>query len=299
MKSLESLLVKTSRTFSLAITLLPPTLRHQVTVAYLLFRIADSLEDCVQWTPAAGMQALEDLSRAVEESDLARIDALAERWTGHPPVSHAGYRELLSQSRFVCEQLEALPPPAREVIRQHLIRTARGMAEFLATTPPSGARQLGSLEELRKYCYVVAGVVGEMLTELALLHDPRLTSVIDDLRARAPLFGEGLQLVNIVKDRRDDAGEGRSYLPPGVAIADVFALARADLDAAQAYTTDLERAGAADLRKFHLLLVRLARGTLNRVEQGGPGAKLSRSEVMSILAGCDPTVVDQLGLASV
>ena len=47
---LQDLLVKTSRTFALAIPQLPqPTLR-EVTIAYLLFRIADTFEDAgVLW----------------------------------------------------------------------------------------------------------------------------------------------------------------------------------------------------------------------------------------------------------
>ncbi len=42
---LEELLIKTSRTFALSIPLLPEPTRREVTVAYLLFRIADTLED--------------------------------------------------------------------------------------------------------------------------------------------------------------------------------------------------------------------------------------------------------------
>lgn len=298
MKSLESLLVKTSRTFSLAITLLPPTLRHQVTVAYLLFRIADTLEDCALWPAKTGVEALNDFARAIEAGDLDRIELLGRRWAARPPVEHAGYLELLREARFVCERLETLPTPAREVIRTHLLRTTRGMADFVAASVATGSLQLASLDELQRYCYVVAGVVGEMLTELALLHAPQLASVGDQLRERAARFGEGLQLVNIVKDRRDDASERRSYVPVGVPIGDVYALARADLDAATEYTAAIELGGAPELRTFHLLLVRLARATLDRVEQAGAGAKLTRSEVLAILAGCDPTAVDELGLAS-
>jgi farnesyl-diphosphate farnesyltransferase len=298
MKSLETLLIKTSRTFSLAITLLPPSLRHQVTVAYLLFRIADTLEDCALWPARMGVEALEDFARAIEAGDLAQIELLARRWTARPPVDHAGYVELLREARFVCERLEVLPPPAREVIRAHLLRTTRGMADFVAASEATGSVQLESLEDLSRYCYVVAGVVGEMLTELALLHAPQLASVEDELRSRAARFGEALQLVNIVKDRQDDAGENRRYLPQAVPIAEVFALARADLAAAAEYAAAIERGGAVELRTFHLLLVRLAQATLARVEQGGAGAKLTRVEVLQILASCDPGAADELGLAS-
>ncbi len=40
---LDTLLAETSRTFALAIPLLPEPTRHEVGVAYLLFRVADTL----------------------------------------------------------------------------------------------------------------------------------------------------------------------------------------------------------------------------------------------------------------
>ena len=55
-----------------------------------------------------------------------------------------------------------------------------------------------------------------MLTELYLLDRPELAASAEQLRERAASFGEGLQLVNILKDAPSDAQEGRVYLPPGV-----------------------------------------------------------------------------------
>ena len=42
---MDHLLEKTSRTFALTVPLLPEPTRCEVTVAYLLFRVADTLED--------------------------------------------------------------------------------------------------------------------------------------------------------------------------------------------------------------------------------------------------------------
>jgi farnesyl-diphosphate farnesyltransferase len=105
------------------------------------------------------------------------------------------------------------------------------------------------------------------------------------LRANARDFGEGLQLVNILKDASADSLEGRRYLPPGVDQAEVFALARADLRSAAAYVLELQGANApSGLVAFTALPVRLARATLDRVEAMGPGAKLSRPEVRQALS---------------
>jgi farnesyl-diphosphate farnesyltransferase len=133
---------------------------------------------------------------------------------------------------------------------------------------------------------VVAGIVGEMLTELFVLGRSSLDSVAPYLKQRAARFGEALQLVNILKDRADDAREGRSYLPQGVDPAEVFDLARRDLAASAEYVHALQRAGAPrGLVEFTALPVLLARATLDRVEGSGPGAKLSRPEVAAIVEG--------------
>ncbi|MYK68472.1 MAG: hypothetical protein F4020_02595 [Gammaproteobacteria bacterium] len=45
MQSLQELLVASSRTFAVGIRILPEPLRTEVTVAYLLLRVSDYLED--------------------------------------------------------------------------------------------------------------------------------------------------------------------------------------------------------------------------------------------------------------
>ena len=52
MADLETLLIATSRTFALAIPLLPEPLRREVTLSYLLFRVADTFEDAASWPRA-------------------------------------------------------------------------------------------------------------------------------------------------------------------------------------------------------------------------------------------------------
>src|SRR5688572_11639028 len=53
------LLERTSRTFALAIPLLPPKLARSVGAAYLLFRIADTLEDATKWDRERRLRGLD------------------------------------------------------------------------------------------------------------------------------------------------------------------------------------------------------------------------------------------------
>ncbi|MFT3765378.1 MAG: squalene/phytoene synthase family protein [Minicystis sp.] len=279
----EEHLARTSRTFALAVPELEPRLCHAVGVAYLLFRVADTLEDAALWSAGARVEALADFVALLDDPDPARAAALASKFHAARPVDHEGYLDLLAALPRLMAELGTIEPAARAVITAHVARTARGMAEITASAA-RGDIDLHTLGEVRHYCYVVAGIVGEMLTELFLLDQPQLARCAATLRADAPRFGEGLQLVNILKDARDDAREGRRFLPEGVSLGEVRALARDDLRAATRYTEVLQSAGASrGIVMFAAMPIVLAYATLAAVELHGPGAKVSRPELFALL----------------
>ena len=279
MASLEDLLEKTSRTFALSIPVLPEPTRREVMIAYLLFRIADTFEDASHWAPPRRIAALAEFRELLAAPDPEKARRLADGWNAGGVSPHAGYRELIAETPFVLDAFFALSPPAVAAIRSHVARSAEGMARSVGRTGGAGLA-LADLADLRAYCYVVAGIVGEMLTELFLLDRPGLAGSAAFLRERAATFGEALQLVNILKDSATDASEGRRYLPAGVAPSEVFALARRDLDVAARYIGALQAASAPrGLVEFTALPVLLARASLDRIEAKGPGSKVSRPEV--------------------
>src|SRR3569623_1016439 len=221
--ALQALLQKTSRTFALTIPMLPQPLRTESGVAYLLFRTIDTFEDATAWPPAERQKALRDFVALMDEGtpdDAAR--AVAENWLRHPPIDHDGYRELLGETSRVLGWYRRLSPPARAQMRTHVERSAQGMSRFVDRTDGSGLLRLETMADLHDYCYVVAGIVGELLPVLFVLGDGHLDGVAGALRARAIAFGEGLQLVNILKDAGAAAVEGRTYLPGQVPLAAVI-----------------------------------------------------------------------------
>jgi farnesyl-diphosphate farnesyltransferase len=158
------------------------------------------------------------------------------------------------------------------------------MRQTLASAGPDGELRFRALDDLRAYCYVVAGIVGEMLTSLFLHYAPSLSAVKAELVMNEAAFGEGLQLVNILKDENADADAGRAYLPPDVPRSTVIDLARDDLRRAERYIDGLRRGGApAGILAFTGFPARLAEAALLRIEQSGPGAKVPREEVAAIL----------------
>jgi farnesyl-diphosphate farnesyltransferase len=281
---LEQLLIASSRTFALAIPLLPEPTRREVTISYLLFRIADTFEDASAWPRALRIAALERFIQLLEAPDREEIAAVAALWAEEVPVDQPGYRELLAAVPFVFDSFLALAPEAVALIREHTVRTAHGMAGFVARTGDDGELRLRDIADLQAYCYTVAGIVGELLTELFILGRPAVAAVAPALRERARAFGEGLQLVNILKDSASDATQGRRYLPEGTDRAAVLELARRDLQQGAEYALTLQTAGAErGLVAFNALPVRLAHATLVQVENAGPGSKINRSQVYAIV----------------
>ena len=66
--------------------------------------------------------------------------------------------------------------------------------------------QIEDLEALSRYCYQVAGSVGEMMSPLLNVTSPEATQFAIDL-------GLGMQITNICRDVLEDAERGRVYLP--------------------------------------------------------------------------------------
>jgi farnesyl-diphosphate farnesyltransferase len=288
---LLDLLQLTSRTFALTIPLLPEPISTEVGVAYLLFRIIDTFEDATRWPADRRRAALEEFIGLLDDAplDAPQIGnaaaAATERWLADPPVEHAGYLQLLGAAPRVLDWCQRLAPAARQQMRRDVTRSAEGMIAFIGRTDGQGVLQLETLADLRAYCFVVAGIVGEMLTELFLLGQPQLAGAAAALRERAVCFGEALQLVNILKDARPDADAGRVYLPRQVELAEVFMLARSDLRVAVEYTELLRAAGAdRGLVAFNALNTSLAIATLRLLRDRGFGAKLTRLQVTGLLA---------------
>lgn len=276
---LDTLLLKTSRTFALSIPLLPDPARTEITVAYLLFRIADTLEDETAVPLDArltGMRLMRSMLADGEADDVSPDELFQASFRGD--VSDASYVELLEEARTVFAEFRALSPEAQAVISRHLCRTIDGMADYMQReNGPS------SLDQLREYCYYVAGIVGELCTEVFDLHAPGLGPSRDRLMELAPSFGEGLQLVNILRDEQHDDEEGRRYIPRQERRPMLITIAADDLQKATEYVSLLEDRGVdPGIVAFNSLNLTLAFSTLARVREHGPGVKLTREEVLGI-----------------
>lgn len=279
MSLLESLLQKTSRTFALSIPLLPESLQRSVGVAYLLFRIVDTIEDEFSCSFEDRRRALLEIADCFDESPEVMSEALGGLPFDPELLTNSGYADLIESTHVLLESFQSLDASERASIASHLSRTCRGMAHFLGRDLSSGTAQ-----DLREYCYVVAGIVGEMLTELFIIHDPGLAVSRKELLSEATAFGEGLQLVNIIRDSTDDLHAGRCYLPRSLDRPVLIELAQGNLTRAQRYVRILHEGNAhPGIVRFNALNLALASATIEAIQEQGPGAKITRQEVESIL----------------
>jgi len=201
-----------SRTFALTIPELPPELRIAVGNGYLLCRITDTIEDeealsaqqkrefCDRW-----LHVLQGESDAKEFShDLSNLLTLS-----------ATEREsdLIINTYRVVRVTNSFSAPQQKALRRCVRIMADGMAEFQQAASLDG---LSDLDHFNRYCYHVAGVVGEMLTDLFCNYSEQIGERRDDLFALAASFGQGLQTTNILKDVWEDQRRGACWLPRSV-----------------------------------------------------------------------------------
>jgi farnesyl-diphosphate farnesyltransferase len=203
------MLPRVSRTFALCIRFLPPGVEYAVLVSYLLCRIADTIEDSVRLSADEKKALLAHFARCLDQ-DGPGADPLHTAFAA--PGSDDEY--LASEADRVLAEFRALPQDQQVAIRPWVQEMCAGMSSFVAGEQQSRPEALGSVEDLDRYCYYVAGTVGHLLTALFWLHHGGGS---EERRARleglATNFGLGLQLTNIIKDIADDRQRGRIYVP--------------------------------------------------------------------------------------
>lgn len=209
-----------SRTFALTIPQLPLPLARPVANAYLLCRIVDTIEDEVALDSGQKRNFCERFARVVrgDTPALPLRDDLAPLLS---PQTLPAERDLIGAMPRVIGITHGFEPAQREALACCVEIMAEGMAAFQDRDLHFG---LATLAELDRYCYYVAGVVGEMLTRLFCHYSPVIAAHREEMMQLAVSFGQGLQMTNILKDLWDDHERGVCWLPQEVFLATGFDL---------------------------------------------------------------------------
>jgi len=193
-----------SRTFSLSIEQLPQELRETVTVAYLLFRIADCLEDHAELVAERKATLLRLWGDIVTGSRPARdlTTQLSELDDNDPEVYVA------RRADSVMQYLNNTPEQPRKILASHVYETSQGMARWQEHGP-----FVTTEEEMDDYMHQVAGRVGYLLTDIFSWYSPAINKIRERLIPLGREFGLALQTVNIIRGLRKDYERGWIFVP--------------------------------------------------------------------------------------
>jgi farnesyl-diphosphate farnesyltransferase len=283
----DRILPHVSRTFALTIPQLPDALRVSVTNAYLLCRIADTIEDETSPSAAATLVLLQRFVDVVCGGEQATplVRDLAPQLSKRTLPAE---RDLILNMGRIINVTTCLDEKQRGAIRRCVEIMCGGMHQFQQTASVRGLARVSDLDE---YCYYVAGVVGQMLTELFCAYSSEIRQRRAALDELAVSFAQGLQMTNILKDIWEDRSRGACWLPQEVfsryglelgqlsadhldarfegAMLELVAVAHAHLRRALAYTLVIPSTETG-IRRFCLWAIGLAILTLRKIARA-PG----------------------------
>ncbi len=301
----ERILQGVSRTFALTIPQLPDSLEQVVGNAYLLCRIADTIEDDKHLPYADKLHFSERFIKVVgaeQDADQFARDL-------HPrlsPTATDSERDLILNTPAVIRITHSFNRRQQAALHRCIRIMADGMSRYQEANVANG---LKDQQDMDSYCYHVAGVVGEMLTELFCDYSSVINQNHDEMMELAVSFGQGLQMTNILKDIWDDQKRDMCWLPQSVlerygvklgsgtplqngkefqqALGHLIGVARMHLDNALTYTLLLP-GHETGIRRFCLWALGMAVLTLRNINNrraftSGDEVKISRRSVKATI----------------
>ncbi len=211
-------------------------------------------------------------------------------------------QDLIKNTPAVIRVTHSFNPTQRNALERCVRIMGQGMADYQDSESLTGLTDLAALD---RYCYHVAGVVGEMLTELFCDYSAEINRNKPTLMKLAVSFGQGLQMTNILKDIWEDRKRGACWLPQdifrekGFDLSDLqpgctdprfneglgvlIGIAKAHLRNALTYTCMIPPKEKG-IRRFCLWALGMAILTLNKINQNrsfmeGTQVKISRRSV--------------------
>lgn len=255
-KDAMRMLKETSRTFYIPITFLQKDLKYSVASAYLVFRAIDEIEDH------------EGLSIDLRHRILMQISELFKK-----PFNNEEYLKILGETKDQLpevtlrleEWLNVCPRDTLQILMDATSEMAFGMGKWAKENWNVRTR-----EDLDDYTYYVAGLVGVMLSDLFEHYGESGTD-----RELAIGYGRGLQMVNILRNEKEDLDErGVSFVPDGWDRSELFKYAEENLAKGDEYMKSLHK---KTIVLFCRLPLALAHKTLKALKDGRE--KITRAEV--------------------
>jgi farnesyl-diphosphate farnesyltransferase len=210
---LRDLLRQVSRSFYLSLKWLPAGVREPISLAYLLARTSDTIADTGRLPSEDRLDALDRFAGRIAGSNPHRLNLRPLSADQGDPAEAL----LLTRVEESLVLLEQLPDQDRVLVRQVLATIISGQSLDLQRFADASASRVVSLptaEDLDDYTYRVAGCVGEFWTRICFAHlQPTTALAQGEMIHLGVRYGQGLQLVNVLRDLPHDLRQGRCYLP--------------------------------------------------------------------------------------
>lgn len=263
------MLPRVSRTFALNIAVLHGTLRKAVSIAYLICRIIDTIEDSSFLAAGKKKDLIGRFIRFLEQPPAA---GEIKQWVlENQDTTKILFEDtLLRGSAKVIAAYRSLPLSYTMYMLPSVKRMGRGMSFFLIKYQAGAEAHLHDITELTRYCYYVAGTVGEIITQFFFIRirdNRRCGAFFNTMHS----FGYALQLTNILKDTREDASRGWVYIPADCTSDggdNLIKITAVYLHHALVYTCRIPRHHFR-LRLFCIIPLLLAAATLKKISHTG------------------------------
>jgi farnesyl-diphosphate farnesyltransferase len=211
----HGILQEVSRTFAVSIAQLEDPMEHEICIGYLLCRVADTIEDAEHIPPAEKARLFDTYSDVLSTDETVTVGAFTRRAGQWIPTDHGADWRLLSETPRLIAAFTSLPAATQAVIRPQIKEMLAGMSEFVTRYADTGGLRIKTVAELERYCWYVAGTVGNLVTGLVTRDAP--DGVAAGLAGPAESFGLLLQLVNVIKDIATDyEQENNVYVPEAI-----------------------------------------------------------------------------------
>ncbi len=256
----KAILGSVSRTFALTIPLLPPAIEVVVGNTYLLCRIVDTIEDAAELSPSE-KQGLSKLFLDAVLGTIPVASFVTPCLEALKSYSNVDELDLITHTPTILRILHTFPDRDRAAISRCISIMSEGMSHFHNRQTQEGLKDLAEFEE---YCYVVAGVVGELLTAIFGHYSPGFAKHIGGHEMLAIEFGQALQMTNILKDSPEDRARGVSWKPAQMNQAELLKIAYEKLQNSLSYIL-LIPTNEIGMRRFCFLAFGLAVMTLEKI----------------------------------
>lgn len=284
----QSHLDRVSRSFAFCIQKLESPMRAWTSLSYLLCRVLDTVEDS-QWNDSS----LRTHQYSQFESFLLEQPQkeLVQKWiSDFPNTIPTSEKQLIEDAYLLFTDLHQLPNQAKSVIQSSVIRMSIGMTYYSSRETQACSLRLTDLKDVNRYCYFVAGVVGELLTQLILACHPDFDPQ-PDLLKNAFHFGLFLQKINLLKDQLTDETENRFLVPNRTLLIKSL---KENITGSIAYITSLpiNEKGYRTFCAWSLFLGAASLPWIQKSFSSKDGSKIPRSETEKLLASIEEIAQD-------